>query len=101
MPHKQGLESRSARRGPVLFTYTVHHIFGYDIRSGRPTEQGDKGVGQRGEDDPRLQEYEKPGVRFDMLVRADFSPCVPGAYLRAFWPHGGQCEGFLISSAIL
>jgi hypothetical protein len=23
-------------------------------------------------EDPRLQEYEKPGVRFDMLVRADF-----------------------------
>jgi hypothetical protein len=25
-----------------------------------------------GDDDPRLQQYEKPGVRFDMLVREDF-----------------------------
>ena len=29
------------------------------------------GQSKRGED-PRLQEYEKPGVRFDMLVREDF-----------------------------
>jgi len=33
---------------------------------------GAAGVSQNGDDDPRLQEYEKPGVRFDMLVRADF-----------------------------
>jgi hypothetical protein len=33
---------------------------------------GAAGVSQNGDDDPRLQEYEKPGVRFDMLVRADY-----------------------------
>lgn len=39
---------------------------------GSQGDQGGKGVSQTGDSDPRLREYEKPGVRFDMLVREDF-----------------------------
>ena len=39
---------------------------------GTQGHQARKGVSQNGDDDPRLQEYEKPGVRFDILVREDF-----------------------------
>lgn len=44
----------------------------YAFTQGNQTNQGGKEVRQNLDDDPRLQEYEKPGVRFDMLVREDF-----------------------------
>lgn len=44
----------------ALAAITGAHVFGQSVSQ------------TAGGDDPRLQQYEKPGVRFDMLVREDF-----------------------------
>lgn len=59
--------------GSLLCFLLPFGAFSYSASTqGSKSDQGSKGVSQNGDDDPRLQEYEKPGVRFDMLVRADF-----------------------------